>query len=42
MLVDRFVTLGDPYAALDIGEYGADERVHRDDISTEFPNEIRD
>jgi len=34
------VTLGDPFAALDIGEYGADVCVHRDDISTEFPNEI--
>ncbi|WP_228841660.1 hypothetical protein [Haloarcula sp. CBA1127] len=33
-------TLADPFAALAVGDYGADVCVHRDDISTEFPNEI--
>ncbi|WP_367175685.1 hypothetical protein [Haloarcula rubripromontorii] len=34
------VPLADPFAALAVGGYGADVCVHRDDISTEFPNEI--
>lgn len=34
------VPFEDPFAALETGEYGADVCVHRDDITTEFPNEI--
>lgn len=33
-------TLADPFAALAVGGHGADVCVHRDDISTEFQNEI--
>ena len=31
--------LADPFAALDMGEYGADVCLHRDDIARSFPNE---
>lgn len=33
------LNLADPFAALDVGEYGADVCLHRDDIARSFPNE---
>lgn len=37
---DRSASLKDPFSHLAVGEHGADICVHRNDITTELPNEI--